>query len=153
MGLAAVRFCWKYSENITAVMFHYCGDCAFLFLELSDRRWGLSGEVCQNDRAFILSVFRRFFAFFQKTRKNAFRGGNFKMILRSDDVYAKMMRSRNWIFEIRWGLSEISEVWVLMRFGENGDVLSSRWGLWIGDVFGFGEVYRRKVIKTSSKNS
>ena len=81
--------------------FHQLRDVAFLFLELSDRRWGLSGEVCQNDRAFILSVFRRFFAFSKKTRKNAFWGGNLKMILRSGDVYVKMTGSGNWIFEIR----------------------------------------------------
>ena len=115
-------FVGKRVENLTAVRFQQLRGVAFLFLELSDRRWGLPGEVCQNDRAFILSVFRRFFAFSKKTRKNAFWGGNLKIILRSGDVCVEMTGSWNWIFEIRWGLPIFGEVYHTMRFYDK------RWG-------------------------
>ena len=130
-------FVGKRVENLTAVRFQQLRDVAFLFLELSDRRWGLPGEVCQNDRAFILSVFRRFFCFFQKTRKNAFWGENLKIILRSGDVCVKMR-------DLETGFLRSDEVYrfsvrFITRWGftTNGEVLIARWGLWFDDVFCF----------------
>ena len=66
--------------------------------------------------------FPAFFCFFQKTRKNAFWGGNLKIILRSGDVCVEMTGSGNWIFEIRWGLPIFGEVYHTMRFYDK------RWG-------------------------
>ena len=130
-------FVGKRVENLTAVRFQQLRGVAFLFLELSDRRWGLPGEVCQNDRAFILSVFRRFFAFSKKPAKTHFGVGTWKWFwdpvmfvlkwrdletgfLRSDEVYRFSVR-----FITRWG------------FTTNGEVLITRWGLWFDDVFCF----------------
>ena len=79
--------------------------------------WGLSKWSC-----FHSERFPAFFCFFQKTRKNAFWGGNLKIILRSGDVYVKMTGSGNWIFEIRWGLPIFGEVYHTMRFYDK------RWG-------------------------
>ena len=130
-------FVGKRVENLTAVRFQQLRDVAFLFLELSDRRCGLPGEVCQNDRAFILSVFRRFLLF-QKNPQKRILGWELENnfwdpvmfvlkwrdletgFLRSDEVYRFLVR-----FITRWG------------FTTNGEVLITRWGLWFDDVFGF----------------
>ena len=79
--------------------------------------WGLSKWS-----RFHSERFPAFFCFFQKTRKNAFWGGNLKIILRSGDVCVKMTGSGNWIFEIRWGLPIFGEVYHMMRFYDK------RWG-------------------------
>ena len=79
--------------------------------------WGLSKWS-----RFHSERFPAFFCFFQKTRKNAFLGGNLKIILRSGDVCVKMTGSGNWIFEIRRGLPIFGEVYHTMRFYDR------RWG-------------------------
>ena len=79
--------------------------------------WGLSKWS-----RFHSERFPAFFCFFQKNRKNAFWGGNLKIILRSGDVYVKMTGSWNWIFEIRWCLPISGEVYHTMRFYDK------RWG-------------------------
>ena len=79
--------------------------------------WGLSKWS-----RFHSERFPAFFCFFQKTRKNAFWGGNLEIILRSGDVCVKMTGSGNWIFEIRWGLPIFGEVYHTMRFYDK------RWG-------------------------
>ena len=91
--------------------------------------WGLSKWS-----RFHSERFPAFFCFFQKTRKNAFWGGNLEIILRSGDVCVKMTGSGNWIFwdpvrftDFRWGLSHDEVLRQTVMF-------STRWCLALGDV-------------------
>ena len=140
-GSRAVRFCGKtrvkpHRGEVSSIE----GRCVSIFriIRSSVRFiwWGLSKWS-----RFHSERFPAFFCFFQKTRKNAFWGGNLKIILRSGDVYVKMTGSGKWIFEIWWGLSIFGEVYHTMRFYDkrwgfdHPMMFMFRWGLPIfGDV-------------------